>query len=60
MNKYKSVFNWSGGKDSSLALYHLLNDKNFSVDKLLTTVNNTFRRVSMHGVREELLEEQAR
>ncbi len=53
---YKSYFNWSGGKDSSLALYHLLNDKNYSVDKLITNVNNQYRRVSMHGVREELLE----
>ena len=56
---YKSYFNWSGGKDSSLALYHLLNDKNYSVDKLVTNVNNQYRRVSMHGVREELLEQQA-
>jgi uncharacterized protein (TIGR00290 family) len=56
---YKSFFNWSGGKDSSLALYHVLNDKNYSVEKLLTNVNREYRRVSMHGVREELLEQQA-
>jgi uncharacterized protein (TIGR00290 family) len=56
---YKSFFNWSGGKDSSLALYHALNDKSYSVEKLLTNVNNQYRRVSMHGVREELLEQQA-
>ncbi len=56
---YKSLFSWSGGKDSSLALYHALNDKSYSVEKLLTNVNNQYRRVSMHGVREELLEQQA-
>ena len=51
--------NWSGGKDSSLALYHILNNKNFSVEKLLTTVNNKYKRISMHGVMEELLQQQA-
>jgi len=56
---YKSFFNWSGGKDSSLALYHILNNKSYSIKKLLTNVNNQYGRVSMHGVREELLELQA-
>ncbi len=51
--------NWSGGKDSSLALYHILKNKNYSVEKLLTNINNEFSRISMHGVREELLEQQA-
>jgi uncharacterized protein (TIGR00290 family) len=55
----KAFMNWSGGKDSSLALYHILNNKNFSVEKLLTTVNNKYKRISMHGVREELLQQQA-
>ncbi len=56
---YKSFFSWSGGKDSSLALYHILKDKNYSVENLLTNVNNQYRRISMHGVREELLDQQA-
>lgn len=56
---YKSFFNWSGGKDSSLALYHALNNPNYSVKKLLTHVNSQYRRISMHGVREELVEQQA-
>ncbi len=55
----KAFMNWSGGKDSSLALYHILNGSNFSVEKLLTNVNKKYRRISMHGVREELLEQQA-
>ncbi|MEJ7679411.1 MAG: diphthine--ammonia ligase [Segetibacter sp.] len=56
---YKSFFNWSGGKDSALALYYALKDKSYSVEKLLTNINNQYRRISMHGVREELLEQQA-
>ena len=56
---FKSFFNWSGGKDSALALYHILKNKNYSVDKLLTNINHEHRRISMHGVREALLEQQA-
>lgn len=56
---HKSFFNWSGGKDSSLALYHLLNDKKYSVEKLLTNISGGYHRISMHGVREELVEQQA-
>ncbi|WP_299556231.1 adenine nucleotide alpha hydrolase [Seonamhaeicola sp.] len=55
MFKHKTYFNWSSGKDSALALYHLLRDENFSVDELITTVNSHYNRVSMHGLRNELL-----
>lgn len=55
----KAFFNWSGGKDSCLALYHTLADSKYSVEKLLTNVTSEYRRVSMHGLREELLELQA-
>jgi len=55
LNKYKTYFNWSSGKDSALALYHLLQDNHFSVDELITTVNSHYNRVSMHGLRKELL-----
>ncbi|AKD01850.1 diphthine--ammonia ligase [Pontibacter korlensis] len=55
----KSVFNWSGGKDSSLCLYQVLQQKEYKVEKLLTTLSGATQRVSMHGVREELLELQA-
>ncbi|TGD79081.1 diphthine--ammonia ligase [Hymenobacter wooponensis] len=51
--------NWSGGKDSALALYHALRDPQLHVKALLTSVNTHFQRVSMHGVRLELLEAQA-
>lgn len=55
MKKNKTYFNWSTGKDSALALYHLLQDENYSVDELITTVNSHYNRVSMHGLRKELL-----
>ncbi|MCX7550199.1 diphthine--ammonia ligase [Xanthomarina sp. F2636L] len=58
MTAYKTYFNWSTGKDSALALYYLLQDKGFSVDKLVTTVNSAFNRVSMHGIRISLLKKQ--
>ncbi len=53
------VFCWSGGKDSALALYHVLNDDRYEVVSLLTTCNEHFARVSMHGVRIELAKRQA-
>lgn len=55
----KTVFNWSGGKDSALALYYLLQDKQFNVVQLLTSINNAYNRVAMHGIRAELLQQQA-
>lgn len=55
----KSVFNWSGGKDSTIALAKVLEDKEYEVLKLLTSVNHKEQRISMHGVRVELLEAQA-
>jgi len=59
MDKILSVFNWSGGKDSCLALHHILQNQHFEVKGLLTTVNDAYNRVSMHGVRESLLVQQA-
>jgi uncharacterized protein (TIGR00290 family) len=53
------LFCWSGGKDSALGLRALLRQKEFSVVGLLTTVTEAFERISMHGVRRELLLEQA-
>ncbi|MBU6400113.1 MAG: diphthine--ammonia ligase [Verrucomicrobia bacterium] len=58
--KEKVVFCWSGGKDSALALHRLRADDRYEVVALLTTCNEHFQRVSMHGVRLELLEQQAR
>lgn len=56
MNAY---MNWSGGKDSSLALNRLLRDNNYHIPYLLTSVNSAHERISMHGVRRTLLQAQA-
>ena len=55
----KALFNWSSGKDSALALYKILQNPEFEINYLLTSVNQQFQRISMHGVRVELLEQQA-
>ncbi len=59
MTRPKAVFNWSGGKDSCLCLTKVLQAKEYDVACLLTTVNEQHQRISMHGVRVELLERQA-
>jgi uncharacterized protein (TIGR00290 family) len=53
------LFCWSGGKDSALALNTLLQQKNVRIAALLTTVTEGYDRISMHGVRRELLQQQA-
>jgi len=57
--KRKAIFCWSGGKDSAYCLHKVLSDSDYEVKYLLTTVNDEFKRISMHGVREELLDVQA-
>jgi len=53
------LFCWSGGKDSAMALHTLLPQQQFRVTALLTTVTEGYDRISMHGVRRELLLQQA-
>jgi uncharacterized protein (TIGR00290 family) len=53
------VMSWSGGKDSALALHELRCDPRYEVVALMTSVSEEYRRISHHGVREELLEAQA-
>lgn len=50
---------WSGGKDSALALHELMRTKEHEVAALLTTVTEEYERIAMHGVRSELLRQQA-
>jgi uncharacterized protein (TIGR00290 family) len=57
--KEKVIFNWSGGKDSALALYKMLRSEEFDIAWLLTSISSLYQRVSMHGVRVALLEAQA-
>jgi uncharacterized protein (TIGR00290 family) len=60
MNELEPIlFCWSGGKDSAMALRTLLKRKDIRVTALLTTVTEGYERISMHGVRRELLLRQA-
>lgn len=56
----KAYFNWSSGKDSAFALYKILQQKEYRIEKLITNVNEDYQRVSMHGLHENLLEAQAK
>lgn len=53
------LLSWSGGKDSCMALHALLQNPDYRVRALLTTVTEDFDRISMHGVRRSLLRQQA-
>lgn len=55
----RTLLSWSGGKDSALALQALRADPAVQVEALLTTLTDTYDRVSMHGVRRALLDAQA-
>ena len=57
--KIKAIFAWSGGKDSAYALNQVLEEGKYEIMYLLTTLNKDLKRVSMHGVKEELLDLQA-
>ncbi len=59
MKKNRTYFNWSTGKDSALALYTVLQDPKFEVTQLVTSINSHYNRVTMHGVRRELVMQQA-
>lgn len=59
MRSKKTLLSWSGGKDSAWALHRLRQGSAYQVAALLTTVNEQFSRVAIHGFREELLDLQA-
>jgi uncharacterized protein (TIGR00290 family) len=54
----KALIGWSSGKDSAWALHEVRRAGTFEVVGALTTITDTFSRVSMHGARETLLREQ--
>jgi uncharacterized protein (TIGR00290 family) len=56
----KVIASWSGGKDSALSLYEAIKSGQYEIASLLTTINQDYDRVSMHGVRRALIEQQAR
>jgi uncharacterized protein (TIGR00290 family) len=51
----KALISWSSGKDSAFALHVIRRAGEFDVTGALTTVTETFGRVSIHGVRQEIL-----
>jgi uncharacterized protein (TIGR00290 family) len=53
------ILSWSGGKDSAMAFMELSRDTHYKIASLLTTITSGYERISMHGVRVSLLEEQA-
>lgn len=55
----KVIVSWSGGKDSALSLYEIQQSGKYQVASLITSINEHHDRVSMHGVRREMLEQQA-
>ncbi len=55
----KTLLSWSSGKDSAWALHVLRQDQSVDVVGLFCTINKEFERVAMHGVRLELLQQQA-
>ncbi len=59
MKKKPILMCWSGGKDSAMSLYELQKSGQYEIAALLTTVTETYERISMHGVRCALLHAQA-
>lgn len=59
MNKEKVVLFWSGGKDSAFALFKMQLENKYEVVALISTLNQKYKRLSMHGIREDLIEAQS-
>ena len=55
----KAFLNWSSGKDAAYALYLLQQEHEYKIESLVTTINSQIDRVSMHGIRTQLLEQQS-
>jgi len=53
------VLTWSGGKDSALALHYIKTSRQYQITYLLTTITEDYNRISMHGVRSILLDNQS-
>ena len=59
MERIRAVFNWSGGKDSAHALWRAMRSGDYEIVALLTTVDGSTRRSTMHGIPAALLQAQA-
>jgi len=60
LQRKKAVLNWSGGKDSALALQKVLEEEVYEVVALLTVFREQDQTSSMHTVPFELMEKQAK
>lgn len=58
MTKPRAWISWSSGKDSAFALHAVRRSNEMDIVGALTTITETFARVSIHGVREEILRAQ--
>ena len=58
--KEKILFCWSSGKDSALAVREIQREGKYEIAALLSTITEDYDRVSMHGVRRDLVERQGR
>lgn len=58
-HRKKAIFNWSGGKDSALALQKILNSDEFEVISLFTTINEETQKSSIHSIPLDILLRQA-
>ena len=56
----KASISWSGGKDSAFALYQVLQETEFEVLSLHTTIDAVTKKVGLHGIHESLIEQQAK
>lgn len=56
--KKKVVFNWSGGKDSALALKIMIESGDYEIVSLLTTVNSDTKESTLHKIPEHILKKQ--
>jgi len=56
----KALLSWSSGKDAAWSLHRIRQAGEYEVVGLVTTVNQVARRVAMHGVRQDILEKQAK
>ncbi|MPZ16692.1 MAG: ATP-binding protein [Luteitalea sp.] len=59
MSRSRVLVSWSSGKDSAWMLHVLREQGGLEIGGLLTTLNEAFERVAMHGVRRVLVEAQA-
>ncbi len=59
-SKKKAIFNWSGGKDSALALQKVLKGNEYEVVSLFTAIEEESKKSSVHSIPMEILSKQAK